>query len=195
MKKLFFLISIGPCLLALTLIYHYLNARLDPIIDSMMIGLIGMVILKKDDAKFLTGSMVVCSLIGAYFLRDNILFEASLGLSLTITRFGLMTLKEIQMLQKTTQNKADVFEKLLEKSLQKQEKLQEQLDALYVENFFEQDIEAIELDAYCRKTEDAIFFENHLEQLEKEVQKKEQKRPLRRLQKMVMKQTSFFDEA
>ena len=132
----------------------------------------------------------------AYLLKGDPFFIASLVLSLTLTYFSLIGFKEAFLAQKMDSSKAQVFEKLLQESLKKQKELKDQLDALYTEPCVPiKDIEHVDLNTYFAQIQDEIAFENQLEQLEKEVQKKEQKRPLRRLQKIVMKQTTFFDES
>jgi len=194
-KKLFFLLWTGPCLLALTLSSRFLYHPFDSSFDSLLVILSGLVLLKNRFNKLEKALLVFLSLSCVYAYHSTPLFLLSLAMSLVISSHSIGFLRQLLEDFRSEETKAKNYQRLLDESLKIQNMQKDKLDALFFESSVKDEaIESLDLDACIKDIQDKLELENELELLEKEVQKKEQKRPLRRLQKAVMKQTSFFDE-
>lgn len=133
-----------------------------------------------------------CAL-GVFFYPDNLLEILSLGLSSGLSGYGLGFLKQQEQNLSKQKALADFFETLTKKNIQQIASLQDKLDT-----FLMQEIQDIDCDDGLLPTKSQPYDEM-LDSIEERMASsqdlKEKKQPLRRLRRIVMKQTSFFDES
>lgn len=133
-----------------------------------------------------------CAL-GVFFYPDNLLEILSLGLSSGLSGYGFGSLKQLEEDHNKQKMLAVFFETMTRKNIDQIATLQDKLDTFLMQEI--QDIACVEELLPLKSQPYDEMLDSIEERMASSQDVKEKKQPLRRLRRIVMKQTSFFDES
>lgn len=139
-------------------------------------------------------AIVGACILGAFFYPHDLLVIVSLGMSSWLSIEILAELKEEEKTHYKDKASAIFFEKLSNAHLEKLISIQEKLDVFLMQEIQEAPFEEAKIFLDQEPYDESLDLLEQKIALDLNSDLKKQRQPLRRLRRIVMKQTSFFDE-
>jgi len=166
------------------------KGAIDPMFEGAYLALF---ILSHNERFFKWYLHILVALCMAAIFSHQLLEIISLSLSTALSVYAFTSFKKDEQEQRKSEKLAAFFEKLTQENLEKISGLQEKLDTFLMQQIQEPNIEEADL-AFKEPYDESLDLLEDTIKFSLEFKEKKERQPLRRLRRIVMKQTSFLEE-